>query len=113
MVNGGMPATTYINNTSGSQGVGNIRFNTSSQNLEVYDGYSWQQLTMGHASIGLTPDAESAMSWAIKRQREEAELAILAETNPAIRDLIKQKEKLDDQIKMVQTLTKDYTVGTN
>jgi len=34
----GGSASTYVNNYGGAQGVGNLRFNTSSQCLEVYDG---------------------------------------------------------------------------
>jgi len=105
MVNGGMPATTYINNSSGL-GAGNIRWNASTQSMEVYDGYTWMQINTSHASVGLTPDAESALSWAIKKQYEEAELERLAKSNPTIADLVEQKKNLDHKIKMVQTLVK-------
>ena len=107
MVNGGMPATTYINPNHGAMNVGDVRFNTSKQCLEVCDGYNWTPINESHASVGLTPDAERAIDWAIKKQQEEMELEILALSNPAIADLINQKKELDDKIKMVQTLVKD------
>lgn len=107
MVNGGMPATTYINPNHGAMNVGDVRFNTSKQSLEVYDGYNWTSINESHASVGLTPDAERAIDWAIKKQQEEMELEILALSNPAIADLLNQKKELDDKIKMVQTLVKD------
>lgn len=114
MVNGGLPATTYINSSYGYMNVGDVRYNTGVQQMEVYDGQSWIPLSMNHASVGLTPDAEIAIEWAIKKQREDMELEYLAKSNPTIGDLIKQKKELEDKIKMVQTLMKEDTkVGTN
>jgi hypothetical protein len=113
MVNGGFPATTYINTGSGYMNVGDVRFNTNMQRLEVYDGQMWVEMNTSHASIGLTPDAESALDWALRRMREDLELEYLAKSNPTIADLINQKKELEDKIKMVQTLMKDNKVGTN
>ena len=107
MVNGGFPATTYINTSSGYMNVGDVRYNTQMQRLEVYDGNMWIELGTSHASVGLTPDAESALDWALKKMREDLELEYLAKSNPTIADLIKQKKELDDKIKMVQTLVKE------
>jgi hypothetical protein len=106
MVQGGFPATTYINTSSGYMNVGDVRFNTSMQMLEVYDGNRWVEMNTSHASVGLTPDAESALDWALKRMREDLELEYLAKSNPTIADLVNQKKELDDKIKMVQTLIK-------
>lgn len=106
MVNGGVPATTYVNNSSGLMNVGNVRFNSSTQSMEVYDGYNWLAMNMSHAAIGLTPDAEMGIDWAIRRMHEEAAIAKLAESNQAIADLLEQKKDIDHKIKMVQTLVK-------
>jgi hypothetical protein len=108
MVNGGMPATTYINTGPGYMSVGDIRFNTNSQNLEVYDGQIWRELNTSHASVGLTPDAERALDWANRKIAEEAELDRIAESNATIADLVEQKKALDHKIKMVQNLVKNY-----
>ena len=107
MVNGGFPATTYINPNPGAMNVGDLRFNPGRQCIEVCDGYNWIQLNEGHASVGLTPDAENAIDWAIKKRQDDLALEELAKTNPTIADLINQKKELEDKIKMVQTLVKD------
>lgn len=109
MVNGGMPATTYINTSSGYMNVGDVRYNTSMQRLEVYDGNMWIELNTSHASVGLTPDAESAIEWAIRRQREDREIEEKAKNNPALADLLEQKKKIEEQIKMVDILTKNHS----
>jgi hypothetical protein len=114
MVNGGYPATTYINTSSGYMNVGDVRYNTQMQRLEVYDGQMWLEINTSHASVGLTPEAERALDWANRKIAEEAELEHLANSNPTIADLVKQKKELDDKIKMVQILMKEETkVGTN
>ena len=114
MVNGGMPATTYINTGSGYMNVGDLRYNVSIQRLEVYDGQMWIELNTSHASVGLTPEAERAIEWADRKQREDADLESLAKSNTTIADLVNQKKELDDKIKMVQILMKEETkVGTN
>jgi len=103
---GGAPHT-YINNYGGAlQGVGNIRYNTNTQNIEVYDGSTWVTMNMGYADINLTPVAINALEWAEKKRNEELEREQLAQTNPAVKDLLAQIKEKEDQIKMVQTLIK-------
>ena len=113
MVQGGFPATTYINTSSGFMNVGDVRFNTNMQRLEVYDGNMWVELNTSHASVGLTPDAEIAIDWAKRKLNEELALEQKAKDNPAIADLLKQRNTIDEQIKVIEILTKDTKVGTN
>ena len=113
IVSGSTPATPYINNTSGAQGVGNVRFNTTNQCMEVYDGYSWIQLTSTIASVGLTAEVETLITWARKKRNEELMLEAKAKDNPAIADLLNQRNTIDEQIKVIEILTKDNKVGTN
>ena len=113
MVQGGFPATTYINTGSGYMNVGDVRYNTSIQRLEVYDGNMWVELNTSHASVGLTPEAEMAIDWAINKKREDAMLEEKARNNPAIADLLKERQKIEDQIKVIEILTRDNQLGTN
>lgn len=113
MVNGGFPATTYINTSSGYMNVGDVRYNTQMQRLEVYDGNMWIELNTSHASVGLTPDAELAIDWAKRKLNEELALEQKAKDNPAIADLLNQRKKIDEQIQVIEILTKDNKVGTN
>ena len=113
MVNGGFPANTYINTSSGFMNVGDVRYNSQMQRFEVYDGQMWLEINSSHASVGLTPDAENALTWAINKQNEEMMLEAKAKDNPAIADLLNQRKKIDEQIKVIEILTKDNKVGTN
>jgi len=99
-------SSTYINGYSGLQGVGNMRYNTSSQNMEVFDGNNWVMLSMAIPSIGLNSEAESLLDWARKKRDEELELQSLAQEHPSIKDLVNDIENKKDQIKMIRTLIK-------
>jgi len=103
----GGPSTNYINNYSGAQGIGNMRFNTSNQNIEVYDGSNWVTLNMGNATVGLNYRAEELLDWAEKKRQEELETQALAETNTTIRDLVNQIKEKQEQIRIVKTLIKE------
>jgi hypothetical protein len=102
----GGSTSNYINNFSGAQGVGNIRFNTTNQNMEVYDGNGWATLSMGHVSVGLNAEAESLLDWARKKRQEELELEALANSNPTIKDLMETIKQKQEQITIVKALIK-------
>ena len=103
----------YIQTNSTNPMTGQVKFNTNSQCLELYDGYSWQTMPMGHAMVGLSVDAEAALKWAKEKQKEEQELEELAKTNPTIQDLVDQIKEKQTQIEMVKILIQGQEVGTN
>ena len=102
----GESVANYINNYSGAQGVGNIRFNTVNQSMEVYDGNGWILLQMGHVNVGLNAEAELLLDWAKKKRDEEIEIDLLAAANPTVKNLLEQIKEKEDQIQMVMTLIK-------
>jgi uncharacterized spore protein YtfJ len=84
-----------------------VSFDGSSQQMKVYDGSGWQTVGGGSAMVNLTPNAISILKWAEKKMLEEAERNKLAETNPAIKDLVEQIKQKEEQIRIVQTLIKE------
>lgn len=82
VVNGS--SSNYINNYSGAQGVGNVRYNTTNQNMEVFDGNSWQMLNMNFASVGLNNEAESLLDWARQERDRQYKRDQLIKDNPAL-----------------------------
>ena len=106
-VSGGS-ASTYINNYSGSQGVGNMRYNTSTQRMEVYDGNNWQGLNLGSASVGLNGEAESLLDWAREKRNEELEWKSLAEKNQAVKIALDNLEQARRQLDITAKLAREY-----
>ena len=107
IVSGGNPGSTYIGNYGNGPGIGNMRYNPNSQNIEVFDGSAWVILSSQHSSINLSGEAISLLEWARRKRDEEFERERLAETNPAIRDLVNQIKEKEEQIKIVQALIKE------
>ena len=75
-----------------------VRYNSSMNRMEVYDGVVWLELG-GPAEIGLTHQAEEVLQWARRKMEEEARIEQLAKDHEGIRDL---KEKLDMMIALVR-----------
>ena len=107
VVSGNTPTNTYLaNNFSNTLGIGNLRFNPNTQCIEVSDGQTWISLSFQHASVGLSPMADTILDWASEKMIEEKMLEEKAKTNKAMADLLAQKKQIEEQIKMVDILTR-------
>ena len=80
-------ASTYINNYAGAQCVGTMRFNTTNQNMEVYDGNGWITIAMDHTHVGLNSEAEALLDWAKQKRDEERKLKEMMARHPGLKDL--------------------------
>jgi hypothetical protein len=109
----GGSASTYVNGYSGSQGVGNMRYNTSNQNMEVFDGSSWITLNMGYAQVGLNSEAESLLDWARKKRDEEMMWQSLAKDNKAVKIALDNLEQARQQLDITATLAREYEQTTS
>jgi hypothetical protein len=98
------PATNYMNNYSGAQGLGNMRFNTSTQSVEVYDGMMWRPMEMSTANVSLTSDAVAAIAWANQQRHEEMKIKELAERHPAVADQLAAVREAEEKLRMVTLL---------
>jgi hypothetical protein len=101
-------ASTYVNSYSGQQGVGNMRYNTSNQCMEVFDGNSWVMLNMAHASVGLNGEAESLLDWARQKRDEELAWQSLASENQAVKIALENLEQAKQQLNITAKLARDY-----
>lgn len=101
-VTGGLSGN-YVNNT-GLMSVGQLQFNTHSQQLEVYNGTGWQVLNLGQYHVGLNEHAENLLDWVSKRRDEEAEARRMAEEYPAVADALGAVREAEQQLKTVVAL---------
>lgn len=99
---GGIPLAPYF--SPGAQGAGQLRFNTNSNNIEVWDGVTWKEISNNYASVGLTSEAESLLDWARTKRDEDVQLKTLMQSHPGLKDL---KEKLD---LMTQLVSKEQSI---
>ena len=105
VVNGGNAFMPYVNMSNHSAGM--MRYNGSSQSIEVYDGASWLQIASNNVSIDLSGSANAAIMWAMTKMAEEAELQKLANDHPAIRAAYEEFKRAEEQLKITIILSKD------
>ena len=98
----GGATSTYINNYSGAQGVGNMRYNTSSQNIEIYDGNNWQMLNMGYATVNLTYEAQSLLDWAQQERARQSKREHLIKNNPALQKAYEAIKRAEDNFDLLE-----------
>jgi hypothetical protein len=101
-------ANAYVNGYSGLQGVGNMRYNTSTQNIEVFDGNNWMQLSMSSPTVGLNSEAESLLDWARKKRDEELAWQSLANDCEAVKIALTNLEKAKQQLDITAKLAREY-----
>lgn len=94
--NSSMP---YIN--SGPLSSGTMRYNTNTQNIEVYDGHVWHSITNGYPSIALSPEAEDLLNWMKLHRIEVEEEKRLRDSHPAVK-------KAWEQYQVVKTLSQEH-----
>lgn len=113
-VTGGSPSSNYVNNYSGAQGIGNMRFNTSNQNVEVWDGNTWITLQSSYATVQLDEDAIRLLDWAKRKMVEEEAILSLPSDHPAIKiakqNVNRAKQALkeaEEQLKITSILSEE------
>lgn len=111
-------AQPYINKGSGQPMIGAMSYDSNSQSMKVYDGSTWMSVGGGSATVNLNGNAISILKWAERKMQEEYELLRLAESSPAIKDLVDQMNRstIDymHKIAMVKNLIREEEkVGTN
>ena len=104
-VTGGTPNSNYINNYNGAQGVGNMRFNTVNQDIEIWDGNNWMTYSSSYATIGLDQEAIDLLNWAREKRNEEQKIKELIKTNPAVKIAYEQMLKAEERLKITQILS--------
>lgn len=97
-------ASNYVNNFSGAQGLGNMRFNTTTQTIEIYDGQMWQSFRMSDVSVSLTQDAVEAIDWVNQKRQEEMKIKALAEQHAVVADQLAAVREAEEKLRMVAAL---------
>jgi flagellar hook-basal body complex protein FliE len=104
----GVDSNPYVGNNG--QAAGMVRFNTSSQHLEAYDGSIWHRIA-NNENVGMTQEAIEAIHWARDKIVKEKQLKELAEKHPGVADAMQQLKQASEQLEiMVQLVNKDTTV---
>lgn len=79
-----------------SQSAGQMRFNTNTQQVDVYDGNNWISMSQ-NVTVRMSFTAEEAIRWATEKMKEENELKAKMEKYPTLKSAY-------EQYKMVEAL---------
>lgn len=96
----------YIPQNSGS-GVGMVRYNTVSQSLEVFDGYSWSSIDGAELQIGLDPEIVKVVEWATRKMEKEIEIQQHAERYPIVQSIKDELESVQLRMDVALALVSD------
>lgn len=92
-------STPYIDQTRPSAGL--VRYNN---NLEVYDGSTWQIMQSSYPQIELTAEVQSVLNWARTKMAEESQLQALAAKHPTVADALEAVKRAEEQVRVVAAL---------
>lgn len=90
--------------STGNSLVGQLRYNGTSQNLEVYDGNSWLIMNSAYPTIELAPHVQAVVAWAQCKMAEETRLQHLAVEHPSVADALAAVAKAEEQVRIVAAL---------
>ena len=79
---------------STGQSAGEVRYNTNTQHMEVYDGTNWISISQT-ATVGLSYEAEEAIRWARDSMVKEAELKERIAKHPGLKDAYEKFQMMD------------------
>jgi len=104
-VTGGNGFAPYVNMSNPSAGM--MRYNGSNQQMEVYDGMSWLQMSSDHAYVSLDPSATAVIAWAMQKMAEESKLQKMAHEHPAVRAAYEAFKRAGEQLQTTIILSED------
>ena len=90
--------------STGNSLVGQLRYNGSNQNLEVYDGNSWLMMNSAYPTIDLAPHVQAVVTWAQTKMAEESRIKELAAKHPAVADAVEALKRAEEQVRIVTAL---------
>ena len=82
----------YIGNNG--QSAGTVRWNTSGQQMEVFDGSTWITINQ-NITIGMTWTAEEAIRWAERKMQDERDLEERIAKHPGLKDAYEKFQIMD------------------
>ena len=90
--------------STGNSLIGQVRYNGSSQNFEVFDGNSWIMMAASYPTVELSSEVQSILNWAKIKMVEELRLKQLAESHPSLKDALDALQQAEEKVKIVAAL---------
>ena len=105
-VSGGNAMSSYF--SPGAQGAGQMRYNTTSNNIEVWDGVTWKELGTSYASIDLNYEAQELLRWAREAKNKELARESRIKENPALRKAYEAIQRAEANFDILDKIIGDH-----
>lgn len=105
VVSNGSPMNPYI--SPGAQSAGMMRYNTSSSNIEVYDGVAWKQMDGSYTTVDLSPEAQDLLQWARTQRQLDLNRKTLIENSPALKKAYEAIQRAEDNFDFLSKFVED------
>lgn len=105
-VSGGNAMSSYF--SPGAQGAGQMRYNTNSNNIEVWDGVTWKELGTSYASIDLNYEAQELLRWARETKNKELAREARIKKNPALQKAYEAIQRAEANFDILDKIIGDY-----
>lgn len=95
----------YFQNYNNNSVVGTIRYDGSTQNIQVYDGNIWHTLSNLFPMIELSPDIHELLQWTKAQRDRDFKIKELALKNTSVADAKKQLDMAKEQLDILVALS--------
>ena len=94
----------------GAQGAGQMRFNTSSNNIEVWDGVTWKELGMSHVNVDISGETQELLKWARETKNREFSRESRVRSNPALQKAYEAVQRAEANFDILDKIIGDTVV---
>ena len=101
-VSGGNAMNPYF--SPGAQGAGQMRYNTVSSNMEVWDGVVWKELGTSYVSVDLNYEAQELLKWARDTRNKELAREARIRSNPALRKAYEAIQRAEENFDILDKI---------
>jgi hypothetical protein len=98
-VNGGSVSYPYVPTNSSNPIQGMLRINN--QDLQVFDGSTWMNVSMGYPTVELTGEVQSIIQWAREERNRQLERTRLVKDNPALQKALEAIERAESNFDLI------------
>jgi hypothetical protein len=98
----GNPMQNYF--SPGAQGAGQMRYNTNSNNMEVWDGVTWKEIATSYASVDLSQEAQSLLHWARQARDKEMSREARIRSNPALKKAYEAIQRAEENFDILDKI---------
>ena len=89
----------YITSNSSNPIQGMLRINN--QDLQVFDGSTWMNVSMGYPTVELTGEVQSIIQWAREERNRQLERTRLVKDNPALQKALEAIERAESNFDLI------------